>query len=84
MLWKLVEKEDVNIKEVLVSKKSSSGEKNYQYFIDYLYNHYKIKPLHIVLPKTSTYVNSYNEQTKWMYLLIEDYELLEKYKDCLG
>ena len=45
-----------------------------------MYNHYKIKPLHIVLPKTSTYVNSYNEQTKWMYLLIEDYELLEKYK----
>ena len=29
MLWKLVEKEDVDIKEVLVSKKSSSGEKNY-------------------------------------------------------
>ena len=29
MLWKLVEKEDVDIKEVLVCKKSSSGEKNY-------------------------------------------------------
>ena len=29
MLWKLVEKEDVDIKEVLVSKKISSGEKNY-------------------------------------------------------
>ena len=27
MLWKLVEKEDVDIEELLVSKKISSGEK---------------------------------------------------------
>ena len=29
MLWKLVEKEDVDIEELLVSKKISSGEKSY-------------------------------------------------------
>ena len=29
--------------------------------------------------KTSAYVKSYDGQTKWMYFLIEDDELLEKY-----
>ena len=32
-----------------------------------------------MLPKTSAYVKSYYGQTKWMYFLIEDDELLEKY-----
>ena len=32
-----------------------------------------------MLPKTSAYVKSYNGQTKWMYFLIEDDDLLEKY-----
>ena len=31
-----------------------------------------------MLPKTSTYVKSYDGQTKWMYFLIEDDNLLEK------
>ena len=31
-----------------------------------------------MLPKTSTYVKIYDGQTKWMYFLIEDDELLEK------
>ena len=29
-------------------------------------------PLHIMLPKPSACVKSYNEQTKWIYFLIED------------
>ena len=32
-----------------------------------------------MLPKTSTYVQSYDGQTKWMNFLIEDDDLLEKY-----
>ena len=32
-----------------------------------------------MLPKTSAYVKSYDGQTKWMYFLIKDCELLEKY-----
>ena len=57
----------------------SSGEKNYKYFIGYLYNYDKVKPLHIMLPKTSVYIKSYDGLTKWMYFLIEDDDLLEKY-----
>ena len=71
---------DVDIEKVLVSNKISFGEKkNYQYFIGYLNNDHKVKPLHIMLPKTSAYVKSYDGQTKWMYFLTEDDDLLKKY-----
>ena len=54
------------------------SEKNYKYFIGYLYIDHKVKPLHIILPKTSVYVKSYDGQTKRMYFLIEDDDLLKK------
>ena len=54
--------------------------KNYKYFIGYLDDDYKMKPLHIILPKTSAYIKSYDGETKWMYILIDDAELLEKCK----
>ena len=38
----------------------------------------KVKPLQIMLPKTSEYVKSYGRQNKCVYLLIEDDELSEK------
>ena len=31
-----------------------------------------------MIPKASAYVKSYDGQTKWIYFLIEDDELLEK------
>ena len=71
--------EDVDIEKVLVSEKISSGEKNYKYFIDYLYNDYKVKSLHIMLPKMSAFVKRYDGQAKWTHFLIDDDHLLEKY-----
>ena len=71
--------EDVNIEKVLVSSKISSGEKSYKYFIGYLCNDYKIKPLYIMLLNNSAYVKSYDRQTKWMYFLIENDDLVENY-----
>ena len=38
----------------------------------------KVKPLHIILIKSSVYVKSYDEQTEWIYFLIEDDDLLGK------
>ena len=32
-----------------------------------------------MLPKTITYVKTYDDQTKWMYLLIKNEDLREKY-----
>ena len=69
----------LDIEKVLVSSNISFGEKYYKYFIDYFYNNYKVKPLHIMLPKTSTYIKSYDGRTKWVYFFIEDDGLLEKY-----
>ena len=42
---------------------------------------YGIKPLHIMLPKASAYVKSYDGETKWIYFLIGDDELLNDYHD---
>ena len=69
---------DVDIEKELVSNKISFGVKNYKYFIGYFCNDNKVKPLHIMLPKTSAYVKSYDGQTKWMYFLIEDDDLFKK------
>ena len=68
-------KKHVNVEKVLVSNKISFVEKNYKYFICYLYNNHKVKAIHIMSPKTSAYVKSYDGQTKWMYFMNEDYEL---------
>ena len=47
--------------------------------IRYLYNDNKIKSLRIMLPKTSAYLKRFDGHTKWLYFLIEDDDLLEKY-----
>ena len=41
-----------------------------------MYDDHKIKLLHIMVPKTSAYVRSYDAQTEWMYFLIEGEALL--------
>ena len=70
---------DVDIEKLLLSNKIYFGEKNYKYFIGYLYNDHKVKTLHIMIPKTSAYVKSYDGQIKWMYFLMADDDFLEKY-----
>ena len=35
--------------------------------------------MHIILPKTTAYIKNYGGQSIWMYLLIKDDDLLEKY-----
>ena len=52
----------IDIDKVLVCNKISSGEKNYKYFIGYLYNDYKVIPLHIMLSKTSACVTSMTDK----------------------
>ena len=70
---------DIDIETVLVSNKVCFSEKNYKYFIGYLYNDHNVKPLHIMVPKTSAYIKRYAGQTKCTYFLIKDDDLLEKY-----
>ena len=47
---------------------SVKKKKNYEYFIDYLYDDFKIKPLHIKVPKT-----------KKLELKVKNNDLLEKH-----
>ena len=44
---------EIEVHKVLVSNKIYSGEKNCKDFIGYLYDDYEVKPLHMMLPKTS-------------------------------
>ena len=44
----------------------SSSKANYKYFIGYKDDDHKVTPLHIMLPKTSAYVKSYDGETKWV------------------
>ena len=55
----------------------SSEEKIYKYFIGYIDDGYKIKPFSVILPKISAHIKSYDSETRWMYLLIEDDKLLK-------
>ena len=66
------------IEKVLVSNKISFGEKNYKCFIGYLYNNHKVKPLYIMYPQASASAKIYDGQTKLIYFLIENYELLKQ------
>ena len=52
--------EDVNTDNILVSNKISSYGKKDNYFIGYLRDDSKIKPSHIMLPKTRAYVKDYD------------------------
>ena len=52
-------------KRITVSNKISSSEENYKYIYDYLYCDNKIKPLHIILLKTSAQVKCHDDQSKW-------------------
>ena len=45
----------------------SSDEKNYKYFIGYMGDDYKIKPLFLMLPKTRAYLKGCDDGTNWMY-----------------
>ena len=49
----------------------SSGEQNYKYFVGYKDDDHKIESLHIMLPKTSTYVKSFDGETNWIYFLLK-------------
>ena len=65
---------DVDIDNILKSKKNSSSKNYYKYCICDM-DDYSIKPFTIILSKSSVYMKSYDGRTKWMYFLIEEEEL---------
>ena len=61
-----------------------SVNESYKYFIGCKDDYYETKLLSIILLRASAYVKSYDDETKWVHLLIEDGDLLQKYKKSLG
>ena len=72
----LIFSNDVDIEKVLVSNKIFLVKKTVSTL---LVTCIMILKLYIMLPKTSAYVKGYDGKTKWMYILIEDDDLLKKY-----
>ena len=58
---------DEYIDNKLTSNRVSSGEKIYKCIIGYMDDDYKTKPLSIMLPKSSAYLEICDGKTKWMY-----------------
>ena len=67
--------EDVDIEKVLVPKAISFGDT----LLVTCTVDYKVKRLHIMLPKTTVYVKSYDGETKLIYFLIKDDVYLKYY-----
>ena len=61
----------LDIEKVLAFNQIYFGQKNYKYFIVYLYNDHKVKPFHIMLPKINAYVKGFDGQTKWIYFWLK-------------
>ena len=51
-------------------------EKKHKYSTGSLYDDYRIKPLHIMLPKMSAYGRDNDGRTKWIYFLFKDDDIL--------
>ena len=81
MLQKSYSLKDVDTDDILISTKIVSSNKNYIYFIAYIDDYCRVKPLSIVLPKTSACIKRNDGGTTWRYFLIEDGDLLKKYSN---
>ena len=70
--------EDIDVNNILVSKKEPYGTKNsYKYFIGYNDND-NIRPLCIRHPQMTGYARKFNENTT-MSFIVKDKKLLKKY-----
>ena len=70
---------NIDINKVLVFNKVSFGKKCFKYFIGFK-DAIITQPLCIFVPKMSAYRRDFDE-TKYMFFLIKDDELLEKYNE---
>ena len=69
----------IDITEIVVSNKISFGKNSFEYFIGYK-DSKRLRTLFIFLPKMGPYRRDL-DKTKYMFILIKDDELLEKYNE---
>ena len=71
----------VDIKRIVLSKKELYGNKgSYKYFIEHIYEDNALPlPLCIKFSQMNAYAKYFDKNNKWMNLLVNDKEMLEKY-----
>ena len=75
---KIFNKDDIDVNNILVSKKEQYGKCNsFKYFIGYNDNDV-IKPLYLFVSQTTGYINKF-EKNKIMSRAVKDKQLLENY-----
>ena len=70
--------QNIDINNVVVPSKVSFGKRSFKYFIGH--TDAKIRPFCIFIPKMGAYKRDFHEN-KYMFFLIKDDELLEKYNE---
>ena len=78
---RLISIKNIDINKIVVSNKVFFGKKGFKYFIGYKHAK-KVRPSCLFLPKMSAYRRGFDEN-KYIYFLIKDDELLEKYNKIL-
>ena len=71
--------DDIDVNEILVSKKEQYGKYNSsKYFIGYNDNGV-IRPLYLFISQTTGYINKFDKNKITMSLMIKDIQLLKNY-----
>ena len=70
----------VDINKIVISEKFKLSNKGFEYFIGYQDDNI-VRPLCIILPQKSGYINFFEDGGKNMSFMIEDDSVLIKYKE---
>ena len=73
---------EVDIEEMLLSHKKSYGKDSFKYFIGYRHKGNAFpSPLCVKLPQTNAYAKYFDKNNKYINLLVNDKEILKKYSE---
>ena len=73
----------VNVDQIVVSDKFKHSDEGFKYFIGYQEDEI-IKPLCIILPQMSGYINYFKNGGKNMSFFVRDDNVLDKYNEICG
>ena len=73
---------EVDIEEIVLSHKKSNGKDSFKYFIGYRHKCNAFpSPLCVKLPQMNAYAKYFDKNIKYINLLVNDKEILEKYSE---
>ena len=73
---------EVDIKRITLSEKKSNGKDSFKYFIGYRYEGNAFpSPLGVKFPQMNAYAKYFDQNSKYMNLIVNDKEILKKYTD---